>query len=129
MPVYNEAAVIADVVGELGGDVVARLNGAEVVVVDDASSDATPAVLDGLAEAHPWLTVIHAARNQGHRPSLRQAFESSAAEWILQMDSDGQQELGELWDLWALREEADLVVGVGRARSEGRHRSAVSAFA
>jgi dolichol-phosphate mannosyltransferase len=129
MPVYNEAGVIADVVGELGRDVVARLDGTEVVVVDDGSSDETPAVLDGLAEAHPWLTVIHAARNQGHGPSLRQAFESSAGEWILQMDSDGQQVPGELWDLWALREEADLVVGVRRGRSEGRHRAAVSAFA
>src|SRR3954447_13663840 len=129
MPVYNEAAVIADVVGELGRDVVARLDGTEVVVVDDGSTDATPAVLDGLGEAHPWLTVIHAARNQGHGPSLRQAFESSAGEWILQMDSDGQQVPGELWDLWPLREEADLVVGVRRGRSEGRHRAAVSAFA
>jgi dolichol-phosphate mannosyltransferase len=129
MPVYNEAAVIADVVGELGRDVVARLDGTEVVVVDDGSSDETPAVLDGLAEAHAWLAVIHAERNQGHGPSLRQAFESSAGEWILQMDSDGQQVPGELWDLWALREEADLVVGVRRGRSEGRHRAAVSAFA
>jgi dolichol-phosphate mannosyltransferase len=129
MPVYNEAGVIADVIGELGRDVVARLDGAEVVVVDDGSTDATPAVLDGLADGHPWLTVIHAERNQGHGPSLRQAFEASSGEWLLQMDSDGQQVAGELWDLWALREEADVVAGVRRGRSEGRHRDAVSALA
>jgi dolichol-phosphate mannosyltransferase len=129
MPVYNEAGVIADVVGELGRDVVARLDGAEVVVVDDGSTDSTPAVLDGLAASRAWLTVIHAARNQGHGPSLRQAFEASSGEWLFQMDSDGQQVAGELWDLWALREEADVIVGVRRGRSEGRHRDAVSAFA
>jgi glycosyltransferase involved in cell wall biosynthesis len=129
MPVYNEAGVIADVVGELGRDVVARLDGAEVVVVDDGSTDATPALLDELAASHDWLTVIHAESNQGHGPSLREAFEASAGEWLFQMDSDGQQVAGELWDLWALREEADLVVGVRRGRSEGRHRDAVSAFA
>ena len=129
MPVYNEAGVIADVVGELGRDVVARLDGAEVVVVDDGSTDDTPGVLDGMASSRDWLTVIHAERNQGHGPSLRQAFESSEGEWLFQMDSDGQQVASELWDLWALRDEADVVVGVRRGRSEGRHRDAVSAFA
>jgi dolichol-phosphate mannosyltransferase len=129
MPVYNEAGVIADVIGELGRDVIARLDGAEVVVVDDGSTDATPSVLDGLAAANGWLTVIHAERNQGHGPSLRQAFESSEGEWLFQMDSDGQQVAAELWDLWARREEADVVVGVRRGRSEGRHRDVVSAFA
>jgi dolichol-phosphate mannosyltransferase len=129
MPVYNEAAVIADVVGELGRDVVARLDGTEVVIVDDGSTDATPAVLDDLGASLDWLTVIHAERNQGHGPSLRQALDASAGEWLFQMDSDGQQVASELWDLWALREEADLVVGVRRGRSEGRHRDAVSAFA
>src|SRR5439155_8920655 len=39
------------------------------------------------------------------------------------------QVAAELWDLWALREQADLVVGVRRGRSEGRHRDAVSALA
>jgi dolichol-phosphate mannosyltransferase len=129
MPVYNEAGVIADVVGELGRDVVARLEGTEVVMVDDGSTDATPAMLDGLAGEHSWLTVIHAERNQGHGPSLRQAIELSSGEWLFQMDSDGQQVAGELWDLWALREEADVVVGVRLGRSEGRHRDVVSAFA
>ena len=129
MPVYNEAGVIGDVLAELGRDVVARLDGAEVVIVDDGSTDATPAILDELDSSHGWLTVIHAERNQGHGPSLRQAFEASGGEWLFQMDSDGQQVAAELWDLWALREQADLVVGVRRGRSEGRHRDAVSALA
>jgi glycosyltransferase involved in cell wall biosynthesis len=129
MPVYNEAGVIADVIGELGRDVVARLDGTELVVVDDGSTDDTPGVLDALGASHDWLTVIHAERNQGHGPSLRQAFESSEGEWLFQMDSDGQQVASELWDLWALREDADVVMGVRRGRSEGRHRDMVSAFA
>ena len=36
------------------------------------------------------------------------------------MDSDGQQLAAEFWDLWALREQADLVVGVRRGPQRGR---------
>jgi dolichol-phosphate mannosyltransferase len=126
MPVYNEAAVIADVVAELSRDVVDRLPGAEIVLVDDGSTDGSGAILDELAEAHGFVRALHAPRNQGHGPSLRMAFEESAGEWLFQMDSDGQQRAAEFWDLWELRTRADLVVGVRRGRSEGRHRDFVS---
>jgi glycosyltransferase involved in cell wall biosynthesis len=126
MPVYNEAAVIADVVDELNRDVVERLPGTEIVLVDDGSTDGSPAILDGLASGHAHVRVLHAESNQGHGPSLRMAFEESAGEWFFQMDSDGQQRAREIWDLWELRDQADLVVGVRRGRSEGRHRDFVS---
>jgi dolichol-phosphate mannosyltransferase len=129
MPVYNEAGAIADVVEELTRDVVARLPGAEIVIVDDGSTDDTPAILDSLAASHAHVSVLHAPRNQGHGPSLRMALEASAGEWLFQMDSDGQQRAVEFWDLWDLRDGADLVVGVRRGRSEGRHRDFVSAAA
>jgi glycosyltransferase involved in cell wall biosynthesis len=126
MPVYNEAAVIADVVDELNRDVVETLPGTEIVLVNDGSKDGSAAILDGLAAEHAHVRVLHAPENQGHGPSLRMALEASSGEWLFQMDSDGQQRAAEIWDLWALREEADLVVGVRRGRSEGRHRDFVS---
>src|SRR4051812_43098012 len=129
MPVYNEAAVIGDVVDELGREVCARLDGAEIVMVDDGSTDATPAILDRLALAHAHVRVLHADRNQGHGPSLRRAFEESAGDWIFQIDSDGQQLASEFWELWERRDRADLVVGVRVARDEGLHRTIVSAAA
>jgi glycosyltransferase involved in cell wall biosynthesis len=129
MPVYNEAAVIADVVDELAADVLDRLPGSVLILVDDGSTDGTPAILDGLAAADARVSVIHADRNRGHGPSMRLAFEESDAEWLFQMDSDGQQVAAELWELWALREQADLVVGARLGRSEGRHRDVVSAAA
>jgi glycosyltransferase involved in cell wall biosynthesis len=129
MPVYNEAEVIADVVDELSREVCARLDGAEIVMVDDGSTDGTPAILDRLAAEHAHVRVLHAERNQGHGPSLRAAFEASDGDWVLQMDSDGQQRALDLWKLWDLREDADLVVGVRVGRNEGPHRTVVSAAA
>jgi dolichol-phosphate mannosyltransferase len=129
MPVYNEAAVIAEVVEELVRDVADRLPGTELVLVDDGSTDATPAILDRIAAGDERVRVIHPGRNRGHGPSLRRAFDEGDGEWLFQLDSDGQQVAAELWDLWALRERADLVMGVRRGRSEGRHRDLVSAAA
>jgi dolichol-phosphate mannosyltransferase len=129
MPVYNEAGAIAGVVADLAREVTGRLDGAEIVLVDDGSTDDTPGILDRLAAEHERLTVIHADANRGHGPSLRRAIEASDGDWIFQMDSDGQQVPAEFWDLWALRERADVVVGVRSARSEGRHRDAVTAAA
>jgi dolichol-phosphate mannosyltransferase len=129
MPVYNEAEVIADVVDELTRDVCARLDGAEIVIVDDGSTDGTPAILDGLAADHDHVKVLHAPRNQGHGPSLRMALEESEGEWILQLDSDGQQRALDFWELWALRERVDLAVGVRVGRNEGPHRTLVTAAA
>jgi glycosyltransferase involved in cell wall biosynthesis len=129
MPVYNEAAVIADVVDELTRDVCSRLDGAEIVMVDDGSTDGTPAILDELAARQAHVRVLHAERNQGHGPSLRMAIEDSEGEWILQLDSDGQQRALDFWELWALRERVDLAVGVRVGRNEGPHRTAVTAAA
>jgi glycosyltransferase involved in cell wall biosynthesis len=129
MPVYNEAGAIADVVSELLADVADRLPGTELVLVNDGSTDDTPAILDRLAAGDARVRAIHAERNQGHGPSLRRAFDQSEGDWILQMDSDGQQVAAELWDLWPLRADCDLVVGVRRGRNEGPHRTAISAAA
>jgi dolichol-phosphate mannosyltransferase len=129
MPVYNEADGIEDVVMEMTTDVLDRLESAELVIVDDASTDATPEILDRLAASDPRLKVHHAESNGGHGPALRRALNESAGDWIFQIDSDGQQLVGEFWKLWDRRHEADLVMGKRPIRRNGRHRVVVSAAA
>jgi len=129
MPVYNEAAVIAGVVGELDREIASRLAEVEIVMVNDGSTDATREILDRLAAGDPRLVVHHAAANRGHGPTLRRALEASTGDWIFQIDSDGQQVAAEFWDLWMHREEADVVMGVRTARRDGLHRRVVSAGA
>ena len=129
MPVYNEAAVIRDVISDLVAEVTPRIDDFEVVVVDDASTDETPAILDRLAAENPRVKVHHSARNRGHGPALRAAFDASTAPWVLQMDSDGRQVPSDLWLLWERRERADLVMGARRMDRNSRHRVVVSAGA
>jgi dolichol-phosphate mannosyltransferase len=129
MPVYNEANVIEDVVAELKRDVCDRFERAEIVMMNDASTDATATILDRLAAEDERVHVRHAAANGGHGPALRGALDASRGDWIFQIDSDGQQVAAEFWDLWERRAGADLVMGIRQIRRNGRHRVLVSAGA
>jgi hypothetical protein len=58
----------------------------EIVVVDDASTDATPAVLAGLAQ--PRLRVVRHRDNRGISPARATAVEHARGEWLVIVDSD-----------------------------------------
>jgi dolichol-phosphate mannosyltransferase len=118
IPAHNEAPVIGDVARAAALDIAARLSGTEIVVVDDGSSDGTAAV----AAAVPGVQVLRLDRNLGQGPALQRGFASRRAEWICQMDGDGQVVPADFWKLWEHRDDADLVLGVRRRRCDPLHR-------
>jgi dolichol-phosphate mannosyltransferase len=122
VPVHDEAAVIDDVVAAIVREVLDAVPASELVIVDDASDDSTPARLAAHAAADGRITVLRNDVNRGHGPSLRRAIDASAGAWILHLDSDGQFDPSELPGLWDRRDEADIVLGVRRARQDPRHR-------
>jgi dolichol-phosphate mannosyltransferase len=126
VPAFNEEAEIEALVLDLERDVVGRYGDVEVIVVNDCSTDATPLILDVLAESRQWLNVVHAARNAGHGPSVVAGLERATGAWIFQLDSDRQFVVAELADLWRVREQADLVLGVRVERRDPRHRILLS---
>jgi dolichol-phosphate mannosyltransferase len=126
VPVFNEADVIEGVVLGIEREILPLVGTAEVIVVDDCSTDATPGILDRLASDRTWLHVEHASPNAGHGPSVVRGLERAEGTWIFQLDSDGQFVLAEFSDLWYRREEADLVLGVRVERRDPLHRRALS---
>jgi glycosyltransferase involved in cell wall biosynthesis len=128
VPVHDEEAVIDDVVVAIVREVLDTVPASELVIVDDASNDSTPFVLAAHADADPRITVLRNDVNRGHGPSLRRAIDASSGAWILHLDSDGQVDPSELARLWDRRHEADLVLGVRRARHDPRHRVVLTTF-
>ena len=129
LPVFNEEEVIANVVHELRRDIVDHFDDAEIVFVDDASTDETPHILDRLAAEDPRIRVIHAEQNSGHGPSVRRGLGEATGNWLFQIDSDEQQVPAEFWKLWERREGAGLVMGMRVIRRNGSHRLIISAAA
>ncbi len=88
VPVYNEEKYAERVLRRI------REYADDVLVIDDGSSDATPALLDRLAP-ELGLAVIHHETNAGYGRSLRDAFAYACEQgydWLITMDCDEQHE-------------------------------------
>jgi glycosyltransferase involved in cell wall biosynthesis len=68
----------------------------QIVVVDDASSDATGRIADELAAADPHLTVVHNERNRRLGGTLRAGYAAATKELILYSDADLPFDMREL---------------------------------
>jgi glycosyltransferase involved in cell wall biosynthesis len=94
----------------------------ELIVVDDGSKDATPAILDRLADADPRLRVIHLSRNFGHQAALTAGLEHARGDAVAMLDADLQDPpelIRDMVDLWA--QGSDVVYAV-RSQREGETR-------
>ena len=128
MPAFNEAPVIAEVTKETLREVVHKLPDSELIIVDDCSTDATPQIVDGIAQTDSTVRVIHSPTNNGHGPSLVIGLENVTTDWILLIDSDGQIPVVDFWNLWDGRHEADLVLGTRVDRQDPFHRLVLAKF-
>jgi glycosyltransferase involved in cell wall biosynthesis len=126
IPVWNEEAMIGELLDTIDREVAPRFEEIEIVVVDDGSTDATPAILAGLDGLGGRLRVVRSDHNRGHGPSVLRGLGHTTGEWVFQLDSDGQSVVADFWTLWSRREEADLVLGVRTRRRDPRHRLALS---
>ena len=119
MPAYNEEELIEKTVREWGQEVIARIPGSELIVVDDCSQDKTGEVLARLAREIPSLRTLTPQRHGGHGRALRYGFDHAGMDWVFQTDSDRQHLPSDFWKVWDLREVSDFVLGVRSTRADG----------
>lgn len=106
VPALNEAATVAAVVAATRAEL-----GADVLVVDDGSSDATAAEAakaGAVVARHPFNLGVGVAMRTGFRHATRHGYDA-----LVQVDGDGQHPPAEAVPLIArvLAGEADIVVG------------------
>lgn len=119
VPVYNEERLAAPAVERLLATPPPRREGGEmerrVFLIDDGSSDGTPAVLQALA-ARPGVTLLTHRVNQGKGAALRTGIEAAlaaGAEIVLIHDADLEYDPADHAALLApiLDGRADVVIG------------------
>jgi glycosyltransferase involved in cell wall biosynthesis len=95
----------------------------EVIVVNDGSTDATPAIADELARTYPNVRVVHHPANRGYGGALQTGFRTATKDLVFYTDGDAQYDPAELALLWAaLSPDADMVNGYKIDRSDPLHR-------
>lgn len=90
LPVYNEQQVLLELHRRVHEAVAFTGAKAEIIFVNDGSSDGTPAVLDELARACSNVRVLHLSRNFGHQAAVQAGLSHVTGDVVLLMDSDMQ---------------------------------------
>jgi glycosyltransferase involved in cell wall biosynthesis len=119
MPAYNEEANIEQTVREWYREVLSRIPGSELIVVNDCSKDRTGEILTRLALEVPALRPLTPQQNGGHGRALRYGFDFVTQDWVFQTDSDQQHLPSDFWGLWKRKDENDFVLGVRSTRADG----------
>jgi hypothetical protein len=127
LPAHNEEGNIEWVVREALATLPAIFRACEIIIVDDGSRDATPAIADSLAAEDPRVRVIHHPRNQGYGAALRSGFDAARGDRLMFMDADRQFDIREVAKLAPFVGQYDIVAGYRLRRQDPLQRVALGA--
>lgn len=112
VPLFNEAATVRELHRRLASVLLLLDRDAEIIYVDDGSTDGTTELLSEISLHDPGVRVIQLARNYGQTAALAAGFDAAAGDVIVAMDGDLQHEPEEIPKLLARLDEGyDIVSG------------------
>jgi dolichol-phosphate mannosyltransferase len=112
VPVKDEA----ENVGPLAREIAAAVAGepsAEIIFVDDGSTDATAQALTALKAELPMLRVLQHGRNLGQSRAIRSAVRAARADIVVMLDGDGQNDPADIPKLVAILREGPDAPAIG----------------
>lgn len=119
IPVFNEAAILPELVARLNTVCAGLAKPYEIIFVDDGSDDGSFAALLKLKQQDPNLRLLKFTRNFGQQAAVLAGFRLCRGDIVVQLDSDLQhppEEIPKLLD--AFTEEVDLVTTIPKQRRD-----------
>ncbi len=92
IPLYNEGDNLEPLIAELGPVLDSLGRSAEIVAIDDGSTDGSFERLAALVAREPRLRVVRLARNYGQTAALAAGIEHARGGIIISMDADLQND-------------------------------------
>jgi dolichol-phosphate mannosyltransferase len=121
IPFFNEAESVCGVLEELRN----VLPDAEIVAVDDGSSDSTRAGIESV----PGVRLVALSRNCGQSAALYAGLRAATGDLLAMMDGDGQNDPSDLPRMVEALARGDVVYGVRASRQDSLMRRLASRFA
>lgn len=111
VPCFNEEDNVRDAVARIR-EVAPTLDvDVDVVLIDDCSTDATPRVLDQLAEEYGYA-VVHNPRNLGLGRSVMNTYDRiPKGSWVMVLPGDNELDFASVGNFLAVRHDCDVVLG------------------
>jgi glycosyltransferase involved in cell wall biosynthesis len=112
VPAYNEAARLPITLPRLAA-FCGRRGSAEVLVVDDGSTDRTAVLVQEFSRQHPCFKLLRNPGNRGKGYAVRHGAMTATGDWILVTDADLSSPLEEVDKLFtaAGRKQAAIAIG------------------
>lgn len=132
VPVKDEAGNVAPLAREIAAAIAGEQ--AEIIFVDDGSSDSTAAELRALKDSLPGLRVLQHGRNIGQSRAIRTGVRAARGAIAVTLDGDGQNDPRDIPRLVRLLRESDadnvgMVSGVRRDRQDSANKRWASQWA
>ena len=127
MPVCNEQACIARVIGSWLAMFAELSISFRMIVINDGSRDGTAQSLDAFLGV-PHVEIIHKA-NTGHGPTVLMGYRKAVSEarWVFQCDSDDEMSAIHFPRMWETRDAYDAIIGIRTGRRQTATRRFISA--
>jgi glycosyltransferase involved in cell wall biosynthesis len=131
VPVKDEAGNVAPLAREIAAAVAGE--DAEIIFIDDGSTDGTAAALTALKTDIPALRVLQHGRNLGQSRGIRTGVRAARSDIIVTLDGDGQNDPADIPKLLAVLRGPDcghigVVSGVRAKRQDTFSRRFASRF-
>lgn len=113
VPALNEADNLRSLVEQIDRTVIREDIHAELILVDDGSSDDTPAVLAALRQSYSWVQALRHDRTLGQSRAMFDGIAAARGQYVATLDADLQNDPADLAKMLHLIETStcDMVQG------------------
>lgn len=118
IPLYNEAENVPALVERLGAALAGWGGPLEIILVDDASTDATLELLEQAQQREPRVRIARFRRHLGQTAAMAAGFRLAGGRAVATLDGDLQNDPAEIPRLAAMLAEWDAVCGVRLRRQD-----------
>lgn len=122
IPAFNEQEVIPELLTRVSAALAKTGKQFEVIIIDDGSTDQTPALLTEAMRNLPWLRVLALNKNSGQSAAFDAGFKAAHGKVIATIDADLQNDPEEIGRLLPMLDGYDMVTGWRRKRQDSRFR-------